>query len=1058
VAGLMKNKTYLFHLLFAFVLSVAIRGQGDSSGQSEGRRPEYQIAERGQDFAVYRKVSSATNAQYEVTLSTNQFTLLENGLHYQDAATGEWKESEDVIESFAEGAVARRGPHKAIFAHELNSQVVFDIQAADGKRIRGGVRAIQLTDTRTQETITLATVRDSVTAQILPPNSILFADGFTGLKADVLINWKHSAWSHDVVLREQPELPPGWNVETTRLEVLTEFIVDAEPDLRRGQASADPSETANHPVIDFGAMAMIVGKAFAVAETNAVNFGGDLRQEGAPVRKHWQRTADGRHFLIESLDWNTASKSMTDIPVRRHASNNPRPSYVVPPLGGPAPTQVAASHPRGYAFDFLTISGSSPTTLTNGATYYIKTSYGGSSITIQSDARVKFKNNAYMIFYGGSSFPGSGGTNTKAIFTSRNDDSVGDRIAGVTGEDDSDGDPSSHRANPALWLYYDTSEANIRNSRIRWAKVGIQIDDDDDSGARSISDCFFENITSSGSAGVAGSPRFDLTLTNLSYCKVTTPGVTMTPNCIGIENAWPGDSSWELSKPVTAGWPTNSTQTTPEIEGFAGLTSVNCGSSINLYVDVRTNDANYKIEVFRMGWYNGVGGRKMGWYDANLGASVTAVTNSSFKQPVPEIDLSTNGLGVVDCLATNANGHTVTNWSLSYTLAVPSWWLSGVYLAKLTTLTNGFDSYIIFTVREDGRASDLLVQSSVATWEAYNPWGGNSLYPYPMADGAGNCGAQCLDCFGQKVSFNRPYAQPTCSGNESYGAGAGEFLAANPEPGWEYNALRWFEKQGYDATYCTSVDTHSGALTNKSVKAFVSVGHDEYWSYEARAKVEAGRDRTNSPINLIFLGSNICYWRVHYGADLRSFSCVKGPNVTDMWRWTTQTNPEVSLVGVEYVYNSLYGGDLTVTNVSGHWAFNHTGITTNGSQTLPGLLGYEVDGHWLGTRCNGITTDPPNWGSGGQYDTIKLGDSAFTVGTCTGGHSYVTIYTATNGPSSGPHAQVFATGSMEWNYGLDDYGYYSKGFYSPSRVNSAARQITHNVIRTFTGNSTSVLP
>jgi len=307
---------------------------------------------------------------------------------------------------------------------------------------------------------------------------------------------------------------------------------------------------------------------------------------------------------------------------------------------------------------------------------------------------------------------------------------------------------------------------------------------------------------------------------------------------------------------------------------------------------------------------------------------------------------------------------------------------------------------------------------------------------------------------------------------ESYGAGAGEFLAANPEPGWEYNALRWFEKQGYDATYCTSVDTHSGALTNKSVKAFVSVGHDEYWSYEARAKVEADRDRTNSPINLIFLGSNICFWRVHYDTnDLRSFFCDKDGDA-DKWRGATQSNHEVSLMGVEYIYNSIYPpGNLTVTHPSGgHWAFDYTGIAAGTNQVLSGLLGYEVDGAWEGGWCGnpfGVDSTAPNWGTN-LFSTIKIGDSPFSVtnnvtNICTAGHSYVTLYTATNGPSSGSHAQVFATGSMDWNYGLDDYGYYSNHAWHPgefpsSLTNSTARQITHNIIRKFTGNSTSALP
>src|SRR5690606_16329080 len=74
-------------------------------------------------------------------LETNRFTLLENCLHYQEG--GEWKASEDVIEITPEGAVAKRGPNKCTFSHDLNSEAVFEIQSSDGQRIRGGIRGIQ---------------------------------------------------------------------------------------------------------------------------------------------------------------------------------------------------------------------------------------------------------------------------------------------------------------------------------------------------------------------------------------------------------------------------------------------------------------------------------------------------------------------------------------------------------------------------------------------------------------------------------------------------------------------------------------------------------------------------------------------------------------------------------------------------------------------------------------------------------------------------------------------------------------------------------------------------
>ena len=146
-------------------------------------------------------------------------------------------------------------------------------------------------------------------------------------------------------------------------------------------------------------------------------------------------------------------------------------------------------------------------------------------------------------------------------------------------------------------------------------------------------------------------------------------------------------------------------------------------------------------------------------------------------------------------------------------------------------------------MRDDDRPSDLLFQSSVTTVQAYNAWGGKSLYFANSVNGAARV-----------VSFNRPY-------DASYGGGgAGELFVANFNgPGWEYNMLRWLERQGYDVTYATDIDTHERADLLSSHRAFLSVGHDEYWTWQMRDHVEAARDRG---VHLAFLSLNVSYWQV----------------------------------------------------------------------------------------------------------------------------------------------------------------------------------------------------
>jgi hypothetical protein len=48
-----------------------------------------QIVERGQDFAVFDGIIVITNADGSTSSRSTRFTLLENGLHYQE--NGEWK-------------------------------------------------------------------------------------------------------------------------------------------------------------------------------------------------------------------------------------------------------------------------------------------------------------------------------------------------------------------------------------------------------------------------------------------------------------------------------------------------------------------------------------------------------------------------------------------------------------------------------------------------------------------------------------------------------------------------------------------------------------------------------------------------------------------------------------------------------------------------------------------------------------------------------------------------------------------------------------------------------
>ncbi|HLG98152.1 MAG TPA: N,N-dimethylformamidase beta subunit family domain-containing protein [Bryobacteraceae bacterium] len=469
---------------------------------------------------------------------------------------------------------------------------------------------------------------------------------------------------------------------------------------------------------------------------------------------------------------------------------------------------------------------------------------------------------------------------------------------------------------------------------------------------------------------------------------------------VQTENAQQGTTAWQLSNPAT----------NREIEGYASLTSVNQGSQIGLFVN--TADATFMVDIYRIGWYGGAGGREV------LGP----VTLPGTRQLIPVAD----GNGTFDC-----------RWINPYVITVPSSWLSGVYLAKLTGSNSGKQSYIIFAVREDSRASTYLFQSSVTTYQAYNNWpgysaGGKSLYPFNSFNDPA-----------VKVSFNRPYALGQQAASSS-GVGAGDFLTMGGPPsssvpaGWEINMLRFLEREGYDVTYCTNIDVHENPGLLLSHKAFLSVGHDEYWSWQMRANVEAARDQG---VGLGFFASNICYWEVRFEPSLATGAAdrimvgykanytldpyyydsdpTNDKYITYLWRANFGGKPsEQAMIGVEYITNPV-NGDIIITAAPSHWALQGTGLV--GGDHLQGLLGYEVDGM--------LDNDsPPDISVIAQTPLSNGGPHPF---------SEMTSYVAPSG------ATVFATGSMQWSWGLDDYN-------APAirnvLSNSAAQQITRNVL------------
>src|SRR5260370_12332859 len=137
--------------------------------------------------------------------------------------------------------------------------------------------------------------------------------------------------------------------------------------------------------------------------------------------------------------------------------------------------------------------------------------------------------------------------------------------------------------------------------------------------------------------------------------------------------------------------------------------------------------------------------------------------------------------------------------------------------------------------------------------------------------------------------------------------------------------VRWLESQGYDVSYCTDVYTHEQASMLLQHRAFLVVGHDEYWSWQMRTNVVSARDKG---VNLGFFASNVCMWQIRFESSLitcaadRPVVCynstsdpVKGNLETIQWRRLGL--PESQFIGVLYIWDPA-NGDISVKN-TWHW-------------------------------------------------------------------------------------------------------------------------------------------
>ncbi|WP_041855405.1 N,N-dimethylformamidase beta subunit family domain-containing protein [Candidatus Korobacter versatilis] len=452
------------------------------------------------------------------------------------------------------------------------------------------------------------------------------------------------------------------------------------------------------------------------------------------------------------------------------------------------------------------------------------------------------------------------------------------------------------------------------------------------------------------------------------------------PPTVFEENQKTGTTDWQITKAAIH-----------QIEGYASAPSVARGGTINFLIS--TTSSSYTLQVFRMGWYGGKGGRSV----------LDPVTLTGTEQTQPTMDPTT---GLVEC-----------NWTSSYTLQTGGEWASGAYLAKATTTDTNLQTYIVFVVTDPTTHSDLLYNIPFFTYEAYNAWGGKSLYDFNSTDTVAAV----------KVSLNRPFIGIVEPGD-------GDLLLH------DLDMIRFLEKHGWDMTYTTDVELNAGTIKFGQYKAFITGGHPEYWTKEMRDHITAARD---GGTNLGFFTGNEMFWQIRLqpssvssaanqtvvcyrsaATDPDASSSTTESLTTVRWRDEPVSNPEQRVLGAMYNGSLYTPADLVVSDASS-WVFANTGLE-NGSH-VPLVVDGEMD--------SDLGFGPANLNIVAQSPAVVI-----ALGVLYNRNADMTWYQASSG------AIVFEASSMRWSWGLEPFvSYHAR----PAATSAAMQQITTNVLEKF---------
>ncbi len=279
-----------------------------------------------------------------------------------------------------------------------------------------------------------------------------------------------------------------------------------------------------------------------------------------------------------------------------------------------------------------------------------------------------------------------------------------------------------------------------------------------------------------------------------------------------------------------------------DIEGYCGRLSYRPGQLATLHTSTR--HASYDVAVHRWG-----ADRELVWEATGLPGA---------ERPIPA-DADANGC----------------RWPVSVEIPIGDGWRSGFYLVTMTVGERATDptratAHACFVVGgHPERRASMLFLLGTNTWNAYNTWGGRSLYTggtqvsFRRPFGRGMLARPEVDRDDRKARPTRWGESPDIDGDrfQAYRHGAG-YPAAIGSTGWfshERRFVEWAERAGWRFDYAVSSDLDEDPTILDGVEVLVDVGHDEYWSAAERDVVERHVERGG---HWASMSGNTMFWQV----------------------------------------------------------------------------------------------------------------------------------------------------------------------------------------------------